>query len=393
MKDAAAMIKRLLSENFRRKSGKTIFIAGILILILLIAILAAAGRDSAEDGVDTDVQAKAVQVTEITESRNPVSLEYIGTVDAEELIRYSFKTAGQIKKIYVSEGEPVKAGEILAELDTTDLEYQQSASGDTKDTAAAVIQKAKDALDYANDLYIKAQSLYEDGAISKDYFDQIELKKNAAESDYQQALSQHAAAATDYAYKSDLLEDSVIYAGQDGYVAQKVAGELDRVGAYTPVLVVRSGMQVVNIGVPQQELAEVAIGSGATVDVDGEIAAGTVTRISELPDAATRTYNAEISVPDKAFRLGSIARVSIGIGNAAGIWIPLSSVFSDDGETCVYIVNGGRALRKTIEIQSIHEDQAMVSGLESGESLVISGMNHLDDGVLVKIQGQEQPDE
>ncbi len=193
MKDAAAMIKRLLSENFRRKSGKTIFIAGILILILLIAILAAAGRDSAEDGVDTDVQAKAVQVTEITESRNPVSLEYIGTVDAEELIRYSFKTAGQIKKIYVSEGEPVKAGEILAELDTTDLEYQQSASGDTKDTAAAVIQKAKDALDYANDLYIKEQSLYEDGAISKDYFDQIELKKNAAESDYQQALSQHAA--------------------------------------------------------------------------------------------------------------------------------------------------------------------------------------------------------
>lgn len=387
MRDTAAMINRLLPKDFRWKSRKTIF----LILILLIMILAVTRCDGVKEDADINEQAKAVKVTAIAERQNPVSLEYIGTIDSEELIKYSFKTAGQIKKIYVSEGEQVKAGEILAELDTTDLQYQQSASAATKDTAAANIKKAKDALDYANDLHIKAQGLYEAGAISKDYFDQIELKKNAAESDYQQALSQHSAAATDYDYKSDLLDDSVIYAERDGYVAQKVFNEFDRVGAYTPILIVRSGMQIVNIGIPQQELAEVEVGSNATVNVDGETAAGMVAKISEIPDEATHTYNAEISVPDKTFRMGSIARVSVHIGNVTGIWIPLSSIFSDGGENCVYVVDSGRALKRTIEIQSIHEDQAMVAGLDSGELLVISGMNHLDDGTEVKVQSQEQP--
>lgn len=357
----------------------------VLIVILIVTISSQAGKND----IDINDHAKAVKVMKTAERQYSASLNYIGTVESEELVKYSFKTAGQIKRIYVSEGDQVKVGQVLAELDTTDLDFQQAAARDNSNIASANISKAEDALVYADSLYEKAKTLYEAGAVSKDYFDQVELKRNTAESDYQQAVAQHSAASTDYGYKSDLLNNSVLYAEQDGYIAQKISNEFERVGAYAPVLVVRSEEEVVNIGIPQQELAQVKLGSSATIHVDGDFAIGAVTNISELPDATTRTYNAEVSIPDKTFPFGAIAEVSVEIGYLNGIWIPFTAIFSDDGGNCVYVIHNDRALKRTIEIQNIKDDMAMVTGLEKGESLIISGRNNLDDGTKVKIQNQE----
>jgi multidrug resistance efflux pump len=118
----------------------------------------------------------------------------------------------------------------------------------------------------------RTDNLYKNGAVSKDAFDQVQLKKSTTESEYLQAKSQYAAARTDYNYKSDLLNNSAIYAQQDGYIAQKICNENERVGAYTPVIIVRSGSQIVNIGIPQQELAQIKLGFSAEVIVDEETA-------------------------------------------------------------------------------------------------------------------------
>lgn len=362
----------------------------LLVFVLVSMVIAATGCGApARKNTDYERQSKAVKVMETTEEKNPVALNYVGTVDSEELVKCSFKVAGKVNKIYVSEGDQVKKGDRLAQLDKTDLQYQLSAARASMNAASADIRKARDAADYAGTSYERVDELYQKGAASTDALDQIKLKKHTAESDYQQARSQYAAARADYSYKQNLIKDSILYAEQDGYVAQKVCNENERVGAYTPVIVLRSGTQIVNIGIPQQELAQIKPGAAADVEVDGERARGIITSIAEVPDTATRTYKAEVSVQGKTFRLGSIAKVSVNIGEQQGIWIPLTAVFSDEGEDCVYVAKDQRAFKRTIAIRSIHEDQAMVTGVKADESLIISGMNNLDDGTLITVREQE----
>ncbi len=359
----------------------------LLVVAVLVISTSSCSKSKQQDLLAGDQQ-KAVHVVKIAEEKQPVSLNYIGTVDAEELVKYSFKTSGQIEKIYAANGDQISKGEKLAKLDTTDLEFQVSAARAVMDTAEVNVTKAEDALNYANSLFEKTAALYDNGGVSKNSFEQMQLNKDMAASDYLQAKSQYAAAKTDYDYKSDLLDNSIIYSEQDGFVAQKVFNENERVSAYTPVLIVRSGAQIVNIGIPQQELTQIAIGSMAVVNVDDETAEGIVTNISEIPDVTTRTYTAEISISEKTFRLGSIAKVSIDIGDQNGIWIPMSSVFSD-GENYVYLIKDQRAFKRTVEIQNISDERVQVTGLDEGESLAVSGMKNLDDGTQVKVQDQE----
>jgi RND family efflux transporter MFP subunit len=332
-----------------------------------------------------DDQIKAVKVQKVEEGQRPATLDYVGTVDAKEIIKYSFKVPGQIGRIYVEKGEYVEKGDRLADLYTSDLGYQAAAAKALMDTASLNITKAKSAMNYSNSLYEKIDNLYKNGSISKNQYEQVKLQKEVSASECLQAKSQYDAAKVDFDYKSDLLRNSVIYADKEGYVVEKIFNENERIGAYMPVIVVRSGVQRINVGIPQQDLSKVSVGSNADVVVDGEKVKGVVANISEAPDMTTRTYNAEISVEKKKFRLGSIASVSVGIGNLTGVWIPVSAVLSD-GESYVYIVKDGRAFKRTVEQQQISDDNILVNGVKNGELLVISGMKNLNDGSSVEIE-------
>ncbi len=364
----------------------------LVITLIMMSVISVPGCSRNGQPAENQGTVKAVKVITVTEKEQPGTLNYLGTVDAKELVKYSFKTPGQIGRIYVAEGESVAKGQKLAELDKTDLEFQLASAKATRDTAAANVTKAQNALEYASSLSEKTAELYKGGVVSEDAWAQIQLKRDTAASDLALANSQYANAQTDYDYKSTLLSNSTIYAEQAGYVVQKVFNENERVNAFTPIVIVRSGAQIVNIGVPQQELAQIKVGTQVNLAIDQEIAAGTISSISELPDETTRTYTAEITVPDKLFRLGSIAKVSVSIGSQNGIWIPFHAIFADGAENCVYVIKDERSFKRTVEILNVSEDKARVSGLTSGELLAISGMNNLDDGTRVQVLEQEQSD-
>jgi len=359
-------------------------ISKYLLLAATMLVLIIAGCAKEEEAAKHE-PIKAVKVSTIVESQAPVSLAYIGNIDAKELVKYSFKMAGQIKQIYVTEGDQVKKGQALAELDTTDLKFQVASAKATIDMAADNIKKAEAALTYNKSLYEKTKALYDSSAVAQDSLEQVQLKRDVAASELAQAQSQYELAKTDYAYKADLLINAVLYAEQEGFVASKLFNANERVGAFMPVLVVRSIDQIVNIGIPQQELASIAIGTKAAVKVDNTTAQGVVTNISAIPDENTRTYPAEIAVSGQTFPLGAIARVSIAIGQQTGVWIPMTAVLSD-GENYVYTVKDNHALRRMVEIQKVSDDQVLVSGLNQGEALVVGGMTNLTDSAKVQVE-------
>ncbi|TCO72275.1 efflux RND transporter periplasmic adaptor subunit [Marinisporobacter balticus] len=350
-------------------------------------LLTLVGCAKAEENMPEE-KVRAVKVQKIEESKNPVKLNYIGTVDSKDITDYSFKTGGKLEKVYVKEGDKVKKGDPLAALNTGDIKIQLDTSKANLDLAKENIIKAEDAMHYNEDQFNKIKKLYEAGSVAKNQYDQIKLQRDTSISTYNQSKSQYDIAKSDYEYKSTLMDESVIYAKEDGIVMDVAHEEGERIAGpsmnYITIVKVRSMKQVVNVGIAQKDLNKINIGIKAVIDVDGDQAHGIIENIDEAPDMATRTYNAEVYVKDKNYRLGSIAKLSFDIGDETGIWIPMQSIFSD-GEDYVYIVKEDRVFKRTVTLLKNHEDQVMVKGIEPEEMLAISGMKNINDGSKVNI--------
>ncbi|MCG8481962.1 MAG: efflux RND transporter periplasmic adaptor subunit, partial [Clostridia bacterium] len=342
----------------------------VLLMLSMVLSLAACSINAEESMVKE--KAKAVKVKEIKESENPILLSYIGTVDSKYTVNHSFKSAGKLGKTFVEKGDGVKKGDKLAQLDMQDLNFQLSAAKSTLDTAQLNIQKAEDALNYDEDLFEKMVHLYEERSISKDRYDQVKLKVDISTTTYNQAKSQYNAAKTDYEFKLSLMDDATIYASQDGSIVDVLYEERELVPQGYPVVIVRSMVQIINTGVAQKDLKKIEMGTEAIVDVDGEKTIGIVTNIAEAPDEDTRTYNAEVTVKDISFKLGSIAKIEFMIGNEKGICIPISTIMAN-GEDYVYVVEEDRAFKRIVELGGIYEESVIVKGLSPGELLVVSG--------------------
>ncbi|WP_176461782.1 efflux RND transporter periplasmic adaptor subunit [Anaeromicrobium sediminis] len=355
-----------------------------LVLLLMISTLLLLVACSKAEGTTVKEKVKAVKVEKIQQSENSVFLSYIGTVDAKDIIKYSFKTSGKIGRVFVEKGDKVKEGDKLVQLDTQDLKFQVDAAKSTLDTAQFNIKKAKDSYIYDKDYFSKMKKLYDGATISKNEYDQIKLKMDMSETTYNQAKSQYEVAKTDYEYKLSLLDDSTIYATITGSVVDTLYKERELAPEGNPVAIVRSKEQIINIGIAQKDLKKIKLGTKAISHVDGEKVNGVITNIAEAPDEDTRTYKGEITVNEKHFKLGSIAQVELNVGMEKGVWIPIASIMSD-GENYVYIVKENRVYKRTVQLGNINKDHVMINGVKDGEFLVVSGMKNLNDGLKVNI--------
>lgn len=355
----------------------------IMIGLLGVMVLGLSGCNNSQ-ATTIEETARAVEVMESKIAEESIAKNYIGTVESKDLIKYSFKTAGKIEAIHVKEGESIAVGDPLASLDQEDLNFKLDGALAQMQGAEKSVKKAKDDLKYKNDLFNKMQSLYEDGSISKDKFDQVKLARDVSEATYNQALSQYSGAKSSYNQVKSLMSDATIYATKKGTVVSTQYEPREMVAAGYPVIVIRSESQVVNVGLVQKDLKDITVGSKAMVNINDVEAKGEVVSISETPDPATRTYKAEILVKEKQFRIGSIAKVAIDSGSVEGIWLPINIIMSD-GIDYVYVVKEGRSFKKIVTLKELKNDLVRVEGIAPGEKIVVSGMKNTNDGTKVNI--------
>ena len=84
------------------------FLVSLMIGSMLLTLV---GCVKADENIPKE-KVKAVKVQKIEESKNPVTLSYIGTVDSKNITDYSFKTGGKLEKVYVEKGDKVKKGDV-----------------------------------------------------------------------------------------------------------------------------------------------------------------------------------------------------------------------------------------------------------------------------------------
>ena len=148
------------------------------------------------------------------------------------------------------------------------------------------------------------------------------------------------------------------------------------------------------INISESELAKVRRGMPAIVTFDtygDEIFNGTVTLISPTVDNASRTFGAEVTLPNGDGRIlpGMFGRVELSLGTARRVVVPDKAVVKQQGSGnhYVYVYNpDGTVSYNKVELgQRLGDSYELISGVEPGSTVVVSGQSRLANGVKVKV--------
>lgn len=394
------------------------------IILLSAALSVSACSIKSEELAAQEEKVKPVRVEIVKKVTISEDMDYIGTVDVKEKKKYSFKSSAKISEVYVEKGDKIAKDQVLMELDTQELSYASEAAKAQYNAALAQYNKALNgasnedvynaeqnvlkaqlAYDYANESYEQLQKLYEQGAVSKNTLDKAKLEAQVKLSDLEQVkqveqkvingsreedietlYNQQESAKINYESKASLLKDSVLTSDVDGYVVDILYNKGEMISAGYPVVVVADSNQVVNIGLVQKDMNDVAVGKKIKVEADGISLTGKIIQINQIPDTGSLTYNVQVELDgENLFYLGQIVEVSIPVEESIGIWISIDSIMTEN-EDYVFVVKDDVAYKTTVEIEKTRGSQVMVSGLKEGDMLVIEGGKSLSGEQQVIVQ-------
>ncbi len=215
--------------------------------------------------------------------------------------------------------------------------------------------------------------------------EQANIQKQAAQIAVNQAqisLEQNTKYLTDSSLKSTI----------DGYVVETPMKSGEVTSAGTPVVVVKSGAEVINVAVPTEDYSKFSVGMEAKLTQDEKECYGKITSIDLYPDETTRTYNMKITPNEnKAFALGSLINVTISLSKQNSVFVPMSSIISADGIDYVYCItknanNENVITSQKITIENAEGENVCISGINSGTLIVADEVKNLRENQIVNIK-------
>jgi multidrug efflux system membrane fusion protein len=338
--------------------------ARTLAALMSVAALAGCGKaDAPEAEKPTPVR---IQQASVGPAVPPIDTS--GVVATKHEMRLSFKMGGVVRRIYVQEGDVVKRGQRLAEIELTEV--------------GAQVEQARQMADKAQRDLKRGENLYADQVISLEQL--------------QDLRTQSAMAAAQFNSAQFNLGYSVISAPRDGKVLRKLAEERELVPAGTPVLVFGESDRgyVVRAALADREIVNVKIGDKGEIRMDafpGQPMTGTIVEIASAADERTGMFPIEVQFDNPPPRLvsGLVTRLRLAPTSDTPqlTYIPIAALVEGDGDRAsVFVIDGGKAQRRDVRVAFITADSiALESGLATGEAVVTDGALFLENGEAVEV--------
>lgn len=396
---------------------------GILLLgvgLLAGGAAACGGGQGSESGRETKpTVVSGVRTEEVVESKIQDRYTASGTVRSKTSSDLSAKVMGVVTAVRVREGERVRAGQVLVEIENQDarallgkaqagLREAQAAAQEVEQNAQAA-QAARRAAEAGRELaqatLRRYQGLHERKSVSDQEFDEVKARARVAEAELERAnrMAQVIEARrTMVTAKIDQARADVTAAEvAAGYarVAAPFAGVVTarhvEVGTLAspgaPLLTVEeTGTYRLEVAIDELRIGQISRETPVRVQLDalglGEMA-GQVAEIVPATDPATRTYTVKITLPVEArIRSGMFGRAHFQMGERPSILIPTSAVLQKGQLTGVFVVGeGGRTQLRLVTLGEEREGRREVlSGLTPGERLVTESARIEREGVQVQ---------
>jgi membrane fusion protein (multidrug efflux system) len=320
-----------------------------------------------------------VKVTAITVAAEPEIADTVdlpAVVEPNRIVTVSAEGDGRIEWIGPKEGDIVRAGDPLMRLNTDLLQAQF-------DRADAQVKFNQTEFD-------RIKGLVEKGAATAKEFD---------------------SAAAQLAINKAVLEECRVRLAR-AQIAAPMTGVLNElpveVGEYVTMMPLTTLAKIVDIDtvkvaveVPERDIVFLSVGQKADVVLDTRdqpvVLTGTTTFISQVADEQTRSTRVEITLPNREHLLRSGQIVHVRLLRQVlhdTILIPLLAVIPMEDGRAVYVVEGGKAQRRNVELGIIKGNRIQIRrGLKPGDKLIVAGHRFVAPGQNVEIvsESKQQP--
>lgn len=348
------------------------------------------------------------------------------------------KISAPVKRMLVNRGDHVRAGQVVAELESADLQsaanesrhqYEQSQAAlktltgatvpEDRTKAQADVQSAQQTYDAAKKLYDNRVALQREGALAQKLVDDAKVAMVQAQSQVETtrrhlealnnvsqreaiagAQAQTAAAKSHYESAAVQVSYTRVQSPISGVVADRsvYAGEMPASGA-SLISIIDISSVVARANIPVKDASAISVGRPARIaGPDGDVPA-TVTVVSPAVDPSTTTVEVWVKAanPGEKLKPGGTVRVSIIAETIRDtIVVPASALLnSDDGGQKVMLVTGGNTARERRVAVGIRQgDRVQIaSGVGEGDQVVTSGGLGLEDKAKVVIKQPKAEEE
>jgi multidrug efflux pump subunit AcrA (membrane-fusion protein) len=417
-----------------RFQGKLKVLILLLALVVVGAFVASCRGSKAnvrkeEPNGNTPAVVEGVTTAAAIKRELPSFFEATGSLAGDQQTDVAPQTSGKVVALGVDIGTYVKRGQMLIQLDESELKLRvDQAAAQVEQAKAAVRQSeekiglrpgqafdpnrvaevaaAKVALDLAEKNLKRAETLNESGDVSRSFYDEQRSRRDQLKEQYEVQVAQarqnyagvdvsrtnvaNAQAALALARKS--LSYAIIPAPIDGFVSERTADLGEYVSPQQKVVtIVRTNPLRIRIDIPEQAIPEVKLGQSVSITTSAwpdKNFAGRVARIAPNVSAQSRTLTVEAEIENRnnALKPGQFATVRILQERAEpAVLVPARSVINEAGVSRVYVIKNGHAEQRLVQTGRTDGDLIEIkSGVATDELIATSNLEQLSDGIAVK---------
>lgn len=412
------------------KNNKLLYI--IMLILIIISMISGCGSKTS-----ADVEPERTVPVKVTISQTedlPEYQSFPGKVMAVNEVSLSPKLGGKVEQILVKEGEAVKAGQVLIKLEQKDVVSQVNQAQAGYDAALSSLSSLEKGqlpqqiaqmesavnqteTNYKNvqENYDRMKELLDQGAISNQQFEGIELQYNIAGEQYESAKTQLALMREKTAPESISAAQAQVKQAEAMLSAAKTA--LDNclitspingiVGAISTTVgqIASPGYPVATVGnlncveieinVTEDRVNGLKVGQEAEITVDAASDStfkGEIISISPFKDARTQVYPVKVLAANEQSLLksGMFARVKLMVAlHSEVVTVPEDALVAYDGTKIVYTLENNLAKANHVETGAASMGKIVITkGLASGKEIIIEGQELITDGMKVKVEGR-----
>lgn len=331
------------------------------------------------------------------------TFDAVGTVQARRTAVLSSKVVGRVLSILVREGDRVRSGQVLVEIDSRDLRAELKG-------AEAAVREAEAAIGAAESAIAAAREHRELAAATFERYRALMTRESITLQEYDEASARYKVATAELAraeenlrslrakrdqararvsYLESILTYTVLTAPFDAVVTEK-PGEVGMLAAPgTPLLSVEETSSYrLEVQVGESRIARVKPGGKVPVMIDAvkDALSGAVVEIIPAADPQSRTFTVKIALPSRpAIRSGLYGKARFSEGQRRIVAVPIGAVVSKGQLDGVFVVDREEMARfRLVKTGKRYDERVeILSGLDPGERIVVEGAGKLRDGVRI----------
>lgn len=368
-----------MAERLMKK--KKIVIPAALVFIAAAAFtLGRGGKGPEGKPEDMGRQMNVTAVSAEPPGTGSIELEtaVTGTIEPSDVVYLYARAAGDVTSVLVKAGDTVEAGQLLAVIDTKQVESAENA-----------MESARLSYESAQSTLSRQELLYAGGDISEQEYEQYQNQAESSRLAYESAKMSY----------ENQVEYSNITAPVSGVIESCSIEAFDHISANEQLCVISGeGAQTLKFKVTERIAGNLTAGDELRVEKDGETYSGSITEVSGMADASTGLFEVKGSINGAdSVASGSVVKIYLVSDRAENVMtVPVDAVYFDGGVGNVYLYQDGTVHKQQVEVGIFDSSLAEIqSGLTESDLVISTWSSELYEGSTVKLKNEktdEQPD-